>query len=151
MATPPSNLPLPEDRVNITCLHCGRAQEVSRRAMSITCRFCSRSLRLEDLRFSAYESRRVIETCGIVTVERKGHVVADRLVCGGLVVRGKLKGNVTSRGPVLVGPEAEMKGSVTAPTLAVGLGAILEGHYEIGRDRLHPPDSSQGPEAQHAA
>ena len=34
--------------------------------------------------------------------------------------------------PVLIGPEAEVKGDVTAPTLAVGAGAVLDGHYEIG-------------------
>jgi cytoskeletal protein CcmA (bactofilin family) len=46
-----------------------------------------------------------------------------RVQCGGLIVRGKLKGSVVSRGPVLVGPEAEIKGDVTAPALAVGAGA----------------------------
>jgi cytoskeletal protein CcmA (bactofilin family) len=39
---------------------------------------------------------------------------------------------VESQGPVLIGPEAEVKGDVTAPTLAVGAGAVLEGQYAIG-------------------
>ena len=68
-----------------------------------------------------------------MTVEKKGHVVADRIHCGGLIVRGKLKGDIRSRGPVLVGPEAEVKGDVIAPSLAVGAGAVLEGKYEIGK------------------
>jgi cytoskeletal protein CcmA (bactofilin family) len=59
-------------------------------------------------------------------------VVTDRILCGGAVIRGKVKGAIDSRGPVLVGPEAEIKGDVTAPTLAVGAGAILEGQYRIG-------------------
>jgi cytoskeletal protein CcmA (bactofilin family) len=67
-----------------------------------------------------------------VTVEKKGIVNADRVLCGGLIVRGKLRGDVTSRGPVLVGPEAEIKGDVTAPSLAVGAGAVLDGDYAIG-------------------
>jgi hypothetical protein len=33
---------------------------------------------------------------------------------------------------VLVGPEAEIKGDVTAPAMAVGAGAILHGRYEVG-------------------
>jgi cytoskeletal protein CcmA (bactofilin family) len=41
---------------------------------------------------------------------------------------------------VLVGPEAEVKGDVEAPTLAVGAGAMLQGYYRIGkRDDPGPP------------
>jgi len=67
-----------------------------------------------------------------VTVEKKGSAVTDSIKCGGLIVRGKVKGTVESHGPVLIGPEAEVKGDVSAPTLAVGAGAVLEGQYEIG-------------------
>jgi hypothetical protein len=122
----------PDDRQTIVCLHCSRAQEVGRRAMTVTCRFCHKPLRLEDIRFTAYEARRTIETCGIITVEQKGTVFADRLHCGGMVVRGKIKGNIISRGTVLVGPEAEIKGDITAPAIAIGAGAVLEGKYQIG-------------------
>jgi hypothetical protein len=126
------NVPAPDDRSTVVCLYCNKPQEVGRRALSITCKFCNKSLKLEDLRFKQYEARRVIDTCGIVTIEKKGNVVADKINCGGLIVRGKVKGQVHSRGPVLVGPEAEIKGDVTAPALAVGAGAILEGRYAIG-------------------
>lgn len=121
-----------DDRLTIVCYHCGKPQDVSRRAMSVTCKFCYKRLTLQDEVIQKYEAKRAIETVGIVTVEKRGNVVADRVVCGGLIVRGKVKGAVVSRGPVLVGPEAELKGNVTAPTLAVGAGAILEGRYAIG-------------------
>jgi hypothetical protein len=136
------SVPSPDDRSTIVCLYCNKPQEVGRKAMSVTCKFCHKSLRLEDMRFKEYQARRVIETCGIVTVEKKGNVIADKINCGGLIVRGKIKGTVVSRGPVLVGPEGEIRGDVTAPTLAVGAGAILEGTYDIGRkpvDRAPPP------------
>jgi cytoskeletal protein CcmA (bactofilin family) len=107
--------------------------------MSVTCKFCNKSLKLIDVRFDKYEARRVIDTCGTVTVEKKGNVVADKINCGGLVVRGKIKATIISRGPVMVGPEAEIKGDVSAPTLAVGAGAILEGHYVIGPKALATP------------
>ena len=45
----------------IVCLHCGKMQDVARKAMTITCKHCSKSLRLEDLRFKEYQARRVIE------------------------------------------------------------------------------------------
>ena len=121
-------MPSPDDRSTIVCLYCNRPQEVGRKAMTVTCKYCNKSLRLEDQSFSKYEARRVIDTCGTVTVEKKGNVVADKINCGGLVIRGKLKGTIISRGPVLVGPEAEIRGSdVTAPTLAVGAGAHPRG------------------------
>jgi hypothetical protein len=144
----PSNeytVPAPDDRVTITCLYCGKPQEVGRRALTVTCRFCNKSLKLEDIRLKEYNARRTIETCGIVTIEKKGNVViSDRVQCGGLIVRGKLKGTVISRGPVLVGPEAEIKGDVTAPALAVGAGAILDGRYEIGN--IKSQDNGQNPQ-----
>jgi hypothetical protein len=124
----------PEDRQTIVCLYCGRAQDVSRRAMTLTCKFCSKSLKLEDITIKNYEARRHIDTCGIVVVEKKGQVNADRILCGGLVARGRIRGTIMSRGPVLVGPEAEVRGDVSAPILAVGAGAVLHGFYRIGVD-----------------
>ena len=96
------------------------------------CRFCSKALRVEDMRFAAYQARRVIDTCGIVTIEKKGNVVADKVNCGGLIVRGKIKADIRSRGAVLIGPEAEIRGSIIAPSIAIGAGAILDGYYKIG-------------------
>jgi hypothetical protein len=128
-----ATIPPLEDRTTIVCLHCEKPQEVGRRAMTVTCKFCYKSLNLKDVVFAKYEARRVIETVGIVTVEKKGNVIADRIHCGGLIVRGKIKAEVISRGPVLVGPEADLIGDVTAPTMAVGAGALLQGYFKIGR------------------
>jgi hypothetical protein len=139
MSSSDYNVLPPDDRSTIVCLYCNRPQEVGRKAMSVTCKFCNKSLRLEDIRFKEYQARRVIDTCGIVTIEKKGNVVADKINCGGLIVRGKVKGTVISRGPVLIGPEGEVRGDVTAPTLAVGAGAILEGKYDIGPKALDVP------------
>lgn len=126
----------PEERSTVVCLHCNKPQDVGRRAQSITCKHCYKRLELKDEQIKQYVAKRSIETTGIITVEKRGNVVVvDRIHCGGLIVRGKVKGNVVSRGPVLVGPEAEIKGDVTAPRLAVGAGAVLEGHYQIGPRR----------------
>lgn len=141
MAAKDYNVPKADDRQTIVCLHCDKAQEVGRKAMTVTCKFCSKPLKLEDIPFNKYEARRAIETVGVVTIEKKGNVVADKIKCGGLIVRGKVKGEITARGPVLVGPEAEIKGNVTAPTIAVGAGAILDGRYEIGQNRPSPSNS----------
>lgn len=132
MANPPTSVPMPDDRVTVTCLFCGKPQEVGRKAMTMTCRFCSKSLRLEDITISKYEARRQLDTCGVIVVEKKGQAITDRILCGGLIVRGKVRGSVSSRGPVLIGAEAELKGDVIAPSLAVAAGAVLQGFYRIG-------------------
>jgi len=109
--------------------------EIPRRAMSISCKHCNKSLRLEDMRFKDYEARRTIETCGVVTIEKKANVVSTKIHCGGLIIRGRVKGEIVSHGPILVGPDAEIKGDVTAPTMAIGAGAVLDGNYRVGRDQ----------------
>ena len=131
-----------DDRATVVCLHCGQGQPVARKALTVTCKFCHKSLRLEDLPIKDYQARRSVETCGVVTVEKKGQIVADRVLCGGMVVRGKVKATITSRGPILVGPDAEIKGDVLAPALAVGAGAILEGNYRIGEREMDPAKRS---------
>ena len=144
MPPKPYSVPPADDRQTIVCLHCGKPQEVGRKAMSITCKFCNKSLKLEDIPFNKYEARRTIETLGTVTVDKKGNVVVtDKINCSGLVVRGKIKGDVRCRGTVLVGPEAEIKGNVTAQAIAVGAGAILEGKYEIGPKALPGNDNGK--------
>ncbi len=124
--------PNPLDRQTIVCLYCNKPQEVGRKAMTITCRFCHKALRLEDTRIKTYEARRSIETVGVITVEKKGSVVTDTILCGGLIVRGKVKGKIISRGTIFMSPEGEIVGDVTAPSMVVPAGAILNGHYEIG-------------------
>src|SRR5688572_22434999 len=143
MATPLRSTSSPEDRQTINCLFCGKSQEVARRAMSVTCKFCNKSLKLEDIAIKQYEARRLIATCGVVTIEKKGSAITDAIKCGGLIVRGKVKGAVESQGPVLIGPEAEVKGDVKAPTLAVGAGAVLEGQYKIGWKDEEPAERTE--------
>ena len=138
MPAPEYNVPRPDDAAVIHCLYCRKRLEVGRKALSVTCKYCHKPLKLEDIQFKQYEARREIGTCGIVTIEKKGNVVSDKIRCGGLVVRGKVKGTIVSHGPVLVGPEAEIKGDVTAPAMAVGAGAILQGRYDIG-PKPEPP------------
>src|SRR4051812_14255249 len=87
------SVPVPADRQAILCLHCGKPQEVGKKAMSVTCKFCSKPLKIEDVKITRYEARRVIETCGTVTIDKKGHVVSD-VRCVNLQLRGKLKGDV---------------------------------------------------------
>ncbi|HEY3242171.1 MAG TPA: polymer-forming cytoskeletal protein [Phycisphaerae bacterium] len=116
----------------ILCTYCDQPQEVGRKAQTITCRFCYKRLNLEDAHIKQYEAHRAIETCGSVLIDKKGTVVAERLHCASLTVRGKLKANVISRGAVQVATTAEIRGDVAAPRIAIDAGAVLEGRYHIG-------------------
>ena len=136
------SVPVPSDRTAILCLHCGKPQEVGRKAMSVTCKFCSKSLKLEDVTIKRYEARRVIETCGTVTIDKKGHVVSD-VRCVNLLLRGKLKGDVVGLRKVEVAGDAELKGDVTAGALNVAPGAMLEGFYRIGHKSSEPTKQSR--------
>jgi len=132
MALGSPQVPSPDDKLVVVCLYCNKQQEISRKAMSMTCKFCHKNLKLEDQRIDKYDARRAIETLGIVTIEKKGNVITDRINCGGLIVRGKVKGNVTSRGPVLVGhvtvgPDAVKKGGGPQQQAGGGKPAQLPG------------------------
>lgn len=133
MAKPAHSIDVrPEDVQEIVCLYCAHRQQVGRRAMSVTCKACHKPLKLDDMTFNQYAARRSIDTCGAVVVEKKGQVVSDRVLCGDLVARGRIKANIVCRGTMMVGPDAEIHGNVIAKVLAVGAGAVLEGHYRIG-------------------
>lgn len=121
-----------EDKQRVVCIHCHHPNEISRRAISVTCQSCRKSLRLDEVRIKDYQARRIVESCSTVTVERKGDLRAEKILCAGAILRGKTKGEVLSTGPVLIGPEAEHIGGVTAPSIAIPSGAILEGFYRIG-------------------
>src|SRR5438874_931610 len=99
------NVPTPDDRATIVCLYCDKPQEVSRRALSVTCKFCNKALKLEDIRITQYQARRTVDTCGVVTIEKKGQIVADKILCGGLSGLGELQDKVTSRSTVMCGAE----------------------------------------------
>ena len=125
--------PAPGDRTTIICLYCGKPQEIGRKALTITCKFCNKSLKLEDLAFKSYEARRGDRNLWNRHRGEKGkrRQRPDHLR---RVDRPREIASVTLRAavPCFVGPEAEIRGDVTAPTLAVGAGAVLDGQYSIG-------------------
>jgi hypothetical protein len=142
MAGNPLKVSGPDDRRTIVCVHCQQPMEIGARAMSAPCRHCGKPLLFEDIVITSHALKKsVIDTYGNIVVEKKGTCNADRIHCGSMIVRGKVNGHVTSRGPMQVGPQGEIKGDVTAPTLAVAAGAILEGNYRIGPSANAAPQS----------
>jgi hypothetical protein len=132
------NLP---DSVSIACYHCGRRQDVGRKAMTVTCRHCHKPLQVSDLQVKRYDARREVKTVGLLTIEKKGSVVTDRIECGGMIARGEVKSKQPAivRGIASLGPKAKVRCDLRAFAVQVSDGASLEGHFCIGKDDMVAP------------
>src|ERR1700689_1159644 len=94
---------LAADRVDgqrICCIYCRHWQLIPRRAVSARCKHCSRQLRLDSLSINLHQARKTIETCGALTIEKEGNVFSERVLCGTLIVHGKIRSEVLCHGPV---------------------------------------------------
>ena len=121
----------------VVCTHCEQVCEVGQRAMSIFCPHCRKRLILEDFKITGYHGVREFATCGDVVVERSGNVAAFVKV-GSLTVKGTVRGDVVSRGPVKIHRTGLLQGDIDAPILCVEGGARVSGFLRIG---VHPPDA----------
>ena len=121
--------PTPVKRV--VCTYCDMACEVAARAMSVFCPHCKKRLILEDFKIKSYHAVREFFTCGNVIIEKKGHVVA-LIKAGQITIKGRVQGEITSRGLAVIGKTGSLKGGITAPVLHIEQGAVLDGFLRIG-------------------
>jgi hypothetical protein len=124
----------------VICTECQKPSEVPRRAMSVFCPHCKKRLILEDFKIKTYYAVSNFSTSGDIVVERKGHVVAP-VKAGNLTVKGKLQGRVTVRERASIQKTGWFKGALTAPSLRVEAGAVLDGFLCIGQNNLATDES----------
>jgi len=120
-------------RRTIRCYLCGRHLEVSMRTMSTTCPNCHKPIKVEDLRVKSYMPVNEVQTCGSITITRRGRVAA-RLIQSGQDINceGSMEGTVEADGDVTLGPKSTWKGKVLqSRTLEVKEGAILVGRVSV--------------------
>lgn len=117
--------------------------------MSTSCPKCYKGLVIEDVVIKTAHAVRKVQTCGKVLVEAKGRLIATSVEAAqGVEVQGVLEGNVVSGGPVRIGPGAQWKGDLKAPSLRVELGArIARGYFVIPDDSLAPKEDADPPVA----
>ena len=129
------------DLVSIACYHCGRRQDVGRKAMTVTCRHCHKPLQIGDVHVKRYDARREVRTVGLITVEKRGSVVADRVECGGLVARGEVKSKrpAVVRGTASLGPKSKVTGGVEAWAVVIADGATIDGDFCVGKGHMVAP------------
>ena len=127
--------------LSIACYHCGKRMDVGRSAQTVTCRNCHKPLQVSDVQVKRYDARRDIRTVGLITVEKKGQIVGDRVECGGLIARGQIKAKQPPivRGVAMIGPKAQVNGGLSAYTVQVAEGAELDGYFCVGKDAMIAP------------
>jgi len=120
-------------RRTIRCYLCGHRFEVSTRTMSTTCPNCHKPIKVEDLRVKTYLPVNEVQTCGSITITRRGRVAA-RLIQSGqdITCDGTMEGRVEADGDVTLGSKAAWKGkALQSRTLEVKDGAMLNGQVTV--------------------
>jgi len=85
-----------------------------------------------DVEINEYCAKIEMWTAGIVTVGKKGTLIAEVRAENVIVKGGEIKGPVTSRGSVTLDKGSKIFGNITAPSLSVGetqhlIGMIVAG------------------------
>lgn len=106
--------------------------------MSVPCPKCHKNVVVEDVVVKNYKPVSAIQTCGRLIIRKGGRVAAKTVEAHqGVEVLGALQAQVLSGGPVVVGPKAEWRGDLRAPSLEVKSGArFLGGYFVIPDDPL---------------
>jgi predicted acyltransferase (DUF342 family) len=116
----------------IFCPRCDARQEVSRVTKSTSCPSCHRNIMTTDVDINEYCAKIEMWTAGIVTVGRKGTLIAEVRAEGVIVKGGEIKGPVTSRGSVTLEKGSKIFGNITAPLISVGETQHLVGMIVAG-------------------
>jgi cytoskeletal protein CcmA (bactofilin family) len=129
----------------IQCYHCRHRFDVPQQTMTTNCPKCSKPLSVEDVVIKNAHGVRKLQTCGHLTVTKKGHVMAQQVEAqAGIEVEGIMEANVTSGGPVKIGAKALWKGDLSAPSLAVELGGRIERAYFVIPDEQAAAQAQEG-------
>jgi len=116
----------------IFCPRCDARQEVSRVTKSTSCPSCHRNIMTTDVDINEYCAKIEMWTAGMVTVGKKGTLIAEVRAEAVVVKGGEIKGPVTSRGLVSLEKGSKIFGNITAPSLVVGETQHLVGMIVAG-------------------
>jgi hypothetical protein len=133
----------------IHCPNCSGAQEVGASALSVVCRTCNVSVKIADEKITQYSATVSLETCGSLTIEKKGAlVVQKRVVASDLTLKGSLKGNTVVYDTARLSAGAQLVGDLKARVLTVEDGAALKGFIQVipkdGCVTVDPPKELAG-------
>ena len=104
------------------CFECSSWHEVSSTAHSSTCKACGAYIDLQDYKVTGSFSRN-IKTRGTLFLSAKGDLSSSKIVCSEATIHGKMRGNLTCAGKVVIRVQGKLFGSVEAGELIVEKGA----------------------------
>ena len=104
------------------CFECSGWHEVSSTAHSSTCKACGAYIDLQDYKVTGSFSRN-IKTRGTLYLGAKGDLSSSKVVCSEATIHGKMRGNLTCAGKVIIRVQGKLFGSVEAGELIVEKGA----------------------------
>ncbi|MCC6660816.1 MAG: polymer-forming cytoskeletal protein [Phycisphaerales bacterium] len=112
----------------VQCYHCRHRFPVGARAMTLSCPKCSKALRVDDIIIKTVEAVRKLQTCGSLTVTKKGRIIAQHVEAhGGVECEGIMEANVLSGGPVRIAAKSHWKGDCRAPSVSIEPGCVITG------------------------
>ncbi len=103
---------------DISCFSCGATQQVSSAAESTQCPKCSSYIDLRDFKIAGAFGRS-IQTQGDVIISSKGDVTSQRILCGGAVIEGKMRGQMVCTGTVTVKAWDKVLGGIEAQKIVI--------------------------------
>ncbi|MBB6442987.1 polymer-forming cytoskeletal protein [Phycisphaera mikurensis] len=113
----------------VQCYLCGHRFEVSGRAQSTSCPGCNRAVRVADETLGTGKRRgpiRELRTCGRIVIGKRARLICEHVEAhGGLECLGILDARdvVLGGGGLRLGPKAEFKGELHAPSVEMEAGA----------------------------
>ena len=128
-------------RRNVNCYHCSHVIEVSSKSMSTACPKCHKAVKIEDVVVKSYLPVSDLQTCGAITITKRGRVVAKNVHAGGgIICEGVLEGEVISEGAITLGPKSQWKGVLlSTDRLEIAEGAVIAGVIRVPRPRRNEP------------
>ncbi|MEE9403255.1 MAG: hypothetical protein V3V20_00040, partial [Algisphaera sp.] len=131
----------------VQCYHCDHRFEVGGSAQSTSCPGCNRPVMVADQIIDKQRGPlRELKTCGKVIIKKKGRLICHHVVAhAGLECEGVLDSKtVTSNQRVIFGPKANFRGDLTAPSVDIGDGMVIQrSYFRIGEPPpgyVPPPD-----------
>ena len=80
---------------SVRCYLCGHRFDVSTKTLSTACPGCFSAIKVEDVVVKTYLPVTDLQTCGKITITRRGRVAARRIQCGGgILCEGIIEGSI---------------------------------------------------------
>jgi len=122
----------------VQCYHCSHWLQIAAQAMTVSCPTCFKHLQVQDVIVRNFYSIKVMATCGRVLIEKRGHLIAGRLLAvEGIEVVGICHANAVSGDRVILHPGSVWEGDCAAPFVEFREGAVVNGGFFRIPDRTY--------------